>query len=103
MWFKRAIIALLFINSLFGVLGKAVYIFLWSVFSFTFECVIVYVTGVLHYQGWSIWYTAIVYPTILTTIALAFYYTQHLIRDNKAAQKRSVYGVILKSTKVVLC
>jgi len=82
----KAQMAILFINYFplsSPLYKKIIYMLGWSVFSVVFEWVTVYIAGILHYNGWTIWHSVLAYPIILTVIILVFYYVRCLIKNNK--------------------
>ncbi|GAA0489335.1 hypothetical protein GCM10008986_13950 [Salinibacillus aidingensis] len=48
---------------------KVLYILLWSGFSISFEWLSLQ-TGFFYYNGWQLWYSAILYPAIFTSLIM---------------------------------
>lgn len=54
------------------------YIFIWSIFSITFESVAVH-THFFYYSGWKFWYSALLYPIIFTVLRLNLFWVQKML------------------------
>ena len=75
-------ISLLFLNfypSEKKMVKKALYIILWSLFSVTFEWISLH-TEFFYYNGWKLWYSAIIYPIIFLVLVINMSFIQRLSR-----------------------
>jgi hypothetical protein len=73
-------ISLLFLNFYpvgKRVIIKALYIILWSLFSVTFEWISLH-TGFFYYNGWKLWYSAILYPIIFSVLLINMRFIQRI-------------------------
>lgn len=77
------IIFLNFLPSESKLSKKIGYIAVWSVFLTIYEWSAVYVGEFLHYGKWSIWYSALAYPIILTVLALNLALIRRLFKQLK--------------------
>ncbi|MFD2680309.1 CBO0543 family protein [Bacillus seohaeanensis] len=71
----------LFLNSFpynKSILAKIVYILAWSIFATIYESIAVN-TAFFYYNGWKLWYSAVLYPIIFTSLVLNLLWVRKLL------------------------
>jgi len=65
-----------------GIIRIALYLIIWDAFSVAYEQLAIR-CGVFYYNGWTWWYSAIVYPPIFLALRFHLHLAQTLIRKSR--------------------
>ncbi|MFC0274705.1 CBO0543 family protein [Metabacillus herbersteinensis] len=60
--------------------NKIIYIATWSVFAVVFEKFYLW-SGTFYYNGWKLWYSAILYPFLYLSLYLCLRYVRKLLNS----------------------
>ncbi|MFV2050630.1 CBO0543 family protein [Metabacillus sp. YM-086] len=60
---------------------KLLYVFYWTVISVVFEDLFLW-SGTFYYNGWKLWYSAIIYPFLYFILVLFHKYACYLLKRN---------------------